>query len=84
MILTTTLFSEFRFSKILSNFIFVYGKRRLVLSLMLGFIFGYISKIYFNPELFLFYGRLASLTISSVSIFVLYLIFKKLKEIKNG
>ena len=37
------------------------------------------SKIYFNPELFLFYGRLASLTISSFSIFFLYLIFKKLK-----
>ncbi len=36
-------------------------------------------KIYFNPELFLFYGRLASLTISSFSIFFLYLIFKKLK-----
>ena len=37
------------------------------------------SKIYFNPEIFIFYGRLASLTISSLSIFVLYLIFKKLK-----
>ena len=36
-------------------------------------------KIYFNPELFLFYGRLASLTITSLSIFFLYLIFKKLK-----
>ena len=37
------------------------------------------SKIYFNPELFVFYGRLASLTISTISIFFLYLIFKKLK-----
>ena len=37
------------------------------------------SKIYFNPELFLFYGRLASLIISSSSIFFLYLIFKKFK-----
>ena len=37
------------------------------------------SKIYFNPELFLFYGRIASLTITSLSIFILYLIFKKLK-----
>ena len=37
------------------------------------------SKIYFNSEIFIFYGRLASLTISSFSIFVLYLIFKKLK-----
>ena len=36
-------------------------------------------KIYFNPELFLFYGRLASLTITSLSIFILYLIFKKFK-----
>ena len=32
--------------KVLSNFIFIYGKRRLVLSLMLGFLFGYFSKIY--------------------------------------
>ncbi len=37
------------------------------------------SKIYFNTELFIFYGRIASLTISSLSIFILYLIFKKLK-----
>ncbi len=37
------------------------------------------SKIYFNPELFLFYGRVASLIITSISIFFLYLIFKKLK-----
>ena len=32
--------------RVLSNFIFIYGKRRLVLSLMLGFLFGYFSKIY--------------------------------------
>ena len=32
--------------KVLSNFIFIYGKRRLVLSLMLGFLFGYFAKIY--------------------------------------
>jgi len=25
---------------------FIYGKRRLVLSLMLGFFFGYLSKMY--------------------------------------
>mgnify|MGYP005660012007 CR=1 FL=1 len=37
------------------------------------------SKIYFNPELFIFYGRVASLTISSLSIFILFLFFKKLK-----
>ena len=36
-------------------------------------------KIYFNPELFVFYGRAASLTITTFSIFFLYLIFKKLK-----
>jgi len=37
------------------------------------------SKIYFNTELFLYYGRLASVIITSFSIFCLYLIFKKLK-----
>jgi hypothetical protein len=37
------------------------------------------SKIYFNTELFLYYGRLASVITASVSIFCLYLIFKKLK-----
>ena len=37
------------------------------------------SKIYFNPEVFIFYGRLASLIIGSFSLFVLYLIFKKFK-----
>jgi poly-gamma-glutamate biosynthesis protein PgsC/CapC len=42
--------------KVLSNFMFIYGKRRLVLSLMLGFIFGYFSKLYLNPNNFLFMG----------------------------
>jgi hypothetical protein len=37
------------------------------------------NKLYFNPELFLFYGRIANLTITSISIFILYLIFKKFK-----
>lgn len=37
------------------------------------------SKIYFNPEVFVFYGRLASLIIGSFSLFILYLIFKKFK-----
>ncbi len=37
------------------------------------------TKIYFNPEIFLFYGRVASLIITSISIFFLHLIFKKLK-----
>ena len=31
----------------LSKFIFIYGKRRLVLSLLLGFFLGYLSKMYF-------------------------------------
>ena len=37
------------------------------------------TKIYFNPELFIYYGRIASLITTSFSIFFLYLIFKKLK-----
>ena len=37
------------------------------------------SKLYFNPELFIFYGRLASLIITSSSVLILYKIFKKLK-----
>ena len=36
-------------------------------------------KIYFNPDLFIFYGRIASLITASVSIYILYLIFNKLK-----
>ena len=36
-------------------------------------------KIYFNPELFTFYGRVANLLITCVSVFILFLIFKKLK-----
>ena len=34
--------------KVLSNFIMIYGKRRLVLSLLLGFLLGYLSKIYMS------------------------------------
>ena len=49
--------------KVLSNFMFIYGKRRLVLSLMLGFIFGYFSKLYLDPNKFLFMG---SFDISSI------------------
>ena len=37
--------------KILSQFMFIDGKRRLVLSLMLGFFFGYLSKIYLDSDL---------------------------------
>ena len=49
--------------KVLSNFMFIYGKRRLVLSLMLGFILGYFSKLYLDPNKFLFMG---SFDISSI------------------
>ena len=33
---------------ILSKYIMIYGKRRLVLCLLLGFTLGYLSKIYFR------------------------------------
>ena len=36
-------------------------------------------KIYFNPEIFIFYGRIASLIVTSLSIFILFIIFKRLK-----
>ena len=37
--------------RFLSQFIFIYGKRRLVLSLLLGFFLGYLSKMYLiGPE----------------------------------
>ena len=35
------------FIRILGKFIFLYGKRRLVLTLLLGFIIGYISRNHF-------------------------------------
>jgi hypothetical protein len=34
----------------LSQFLLIYGKRRLVLSLLLGFFFGYISRNYLAVE----------------------------------
>jgi len=34
--------------KLLSSFMLIYGKRRLVLALLLGFILGYLSKIYLS------------------------------------
>ena len=38
--------------KLLSKFIMVYGKRRLVLTLLIGFLFGYLSRSYlFRPEI---------------------------------
>ncbi len=33
--------------RMLGKFVFIYGKRRLVLTLLLGFIIGYISRNYF-------------------------------------
>ena len=42
--------------KVLSKYMFIYGKRRLVLSLMLGFIFSSFSKLYLDPNKFLFMG----------------------------
>jgi poly-gamma-glutamate biosynthesis protein PgsC/CapC len=37
-------FITFCVIKLLSQFIIIYGRRRLVLSILLGFIFGYISR----------------------------------------
>jgi len=34
--------------KALSSFMLIYGKRRLVLALLLGFILGYFSKVYLS------------------------------------
>ena len=35
----------------LSKVMFLYGKRRIVLALILGFFFGYLSKIYLDSDL---------------------------------
>ena len=37
------------------------------------------DKIYLNPELIIFYGRVSSLIVSTISLYIFYLIFKKLK-----
>ena len=37
------------------------------------------NKIYLNPELIVYYGRLSSLIITTLSFFILFFIFKKLK-----
>ena len=49
-IATTFLISiiVFLIIKALSNFMLIYGKRRLVLALLLGFMLGYLSKIYMS------------------------------------
>ena len=38
--------------KFLSMFMFIYGRRRLVLAILLGFIFGYISRQLILSEMF--------------------------------
>lgn len=37
-------FGAFLVVRLTSNFVFIYGRRRLVLSILLGFIFGYLLK----------------------------------------
>tara|TARA_A100001015_G_scaffold320925_1_gene449173 strand:- start:1227 stop:2972 length:1746 start_codon:yes stop_codon:yes gene_type:complete len=37
------------------------------------------DRIYLNPELVIFYGRVSSLIVSTISLYIFYLIFKKLK-----
>lgn len=37
-------FMAFLSIRFLSNFMFIYGRRRLVLAILLGFVFGYISR----------------------------------------
>ena len=36
------------FIKVIGQFVFVYGRRRMVLAVLLGFIFGYISRQVFS------------------------------------
>ncbi len=37
--------------RLMSRYVLIYGKRRLVLSLLLGFLFGYLSRIFmYFPE----------------------------------
>ncbi len=40
--------------RMLGKFVFIYGKRRLVLTLLLGFIIGYISRNYFFSPIYSF------------------------------
>ncbi len=37
---------------LISNFIFIYGRRRLVVSILLGFIFGYLLKNVFATDIY--------------------------------
>ncbi len=45
-------FVSFGAVRITSRFVFVYGRRRLVLSILFGFIFGYILRTYLSGPLF--------------------------------
>lgn len=40
----TVAFVTFLAIKVISHFMFIYGRRRLVLAILLGFIFGYLSR----------------------------------------
>ncbi|MDP8209037.1 MAG: poly-gamma-glutamate biosynthesis protein PgsC [Candidatus Electryonea clarkiae] len=46
-------FATLLFVKIFANFVFIYGRRRLVLSILLGFIFGYILRNYVAGGLYM-------------------------------
>ncbi len=37
--------------RIISQFVFVYGRRRMVIAVLLGFIFGYLTRQVFNAEI---------------------------------
>lgn len=47
--------------RIVSKFMFVYGRRRMVLAIMFGFIFGYISRNFIINELWVADLRLESI-----------------------
>ncbi|MBT3231806.1 MAG: poly-gamma-glutamate biosynthesis protein PgsC [Calditrichaeota bacterium] len=38
--------------RIISQFVFVYGRRRMVIAVLLGFVFGYLSRQVFNFGIF--------------------------------
>ncbi|MCK4826581.1 poly-gamma-glutamate biosynthesis protein PgsC [bacterium] len=45
-------FAVFGILKLCSLFMFLYGKRRLVLAILLGFILGYLTRQYFFYDIF--------------------------------
>jgi poly-gamma-glutamate biosynthesis protein PgsC/CapC len=45
-------FVTFLAIRVISRFVFVYGRRRLVLAILLGFIFGYLSRQMIFYEMF--------------------------------